>query len=97
MNPVAHDGKLLELAPLEDPIFFLKKGGWTASNKSDKPATVAIPRWPQTFRVGHPKAGSYNASRLRPLALLRLMMRLPCLVDILFLNPWVRARLILLG
>jgi hypothetical protein len=37
------------------------------------------------------------ASRFLPLARLRLMTRRPALVDILFLNPWVRARLILLG
>jgi hypothetical protein len=39
----------------------------------------------------------YTANRFLPLARLRLMTRRPAFVDILFLNPWVRARLILLG
>ncbi|CAD7844013.1 MAG: hypothetical protein [Olavius algarvensis Delta 4 endosymbiont] len=38
-----------------------------------------------------------QAGRALPLALLRLMIRRPALDDIRFLNPWVRARLILLG
>lgn len=47
--------------------------------------------------VGERAHGLYALRRLRPLALLRLMMRRPALVDILFRNPCVRALLILLG
>lgn len=47
--------------------------------------------------TGLHKCADQAASRFLPLARLRLMTRRPALVDILFLNPWVRARLILLG
>jgi hypothetical protein len=40
---------------------------------------------------------SYAVNRFLPLARRRLTIFLPCLVDILFLNPWVLALLILLG
>ena len=39
----------------------------------------------------------YNDSRFLPLALRRLMMRRPALLDILFRKPWVRALFTLLG
>jgi hypothetical protein len=87
----------LELTPLEDPIFFFKKVGVTFGSSPLQLVAVTIARDPRPFRIGQPKVGFYSASRLRPLALLRLIMRLPCLVDILFLKPWVRARFILLG
>ena len=45
------------------------------------------------------KAGNQDQAdnRLRPLALRRFSIRRPCLVDILFLKPWVLARRIRLG
>jgi len=39
----------------------------------------------------------YTDKRALPLDLRRLIILLPCLVDILFKNPCVRARFILLG
>jgi hypothetical protein len=42
-------------------------------------------------------AAHYADNRILPLALLRLMILLPCLVDIRLRKPWFRARLILLG
>jgi hypothetical protein len=42
-------------------------------------------------------ATRYADNRILPLALLRLMILLPCLVDIRLRKPWFRARLILLG
>jgi hypothetical protein len=42
-------------------------------------------------------AGDQTLKRFRPRARLRLMTRRPPLVDILFKNPWVLARLSLLG
>jgi hypothetical protein len=39
----------------------------------------------------------HTAKRFLPLALRLFIIRLPCFVDILFLKPCVRARLILLG
>ena len=68
VDPGSGLGKFLKLLPLENPVFFFKKGGLGA-------------------RETGAKIGFYNASRLRPLALRRLMMRRPCLVDILFRNP----------
>ena len=54
------------------------------------------------FFAQHPKKRLhrrilYAASLFLPFARRRLIMRRPALVDILFLNPWVRARLIRLG
>jgi hypothetical protein len=40
---------------------------------------------------------AYADSRFRPLALRRLITRRPALVDILFRNPCLRDRFILLG
>lgn len=44
-----------------------------------------------------PMSISYPASRTRPLARRRFIIRRPCLVDIRFKKPWFLARLILLG
>jgi hypothetical protein len=55
------------------------------------------PSWLQEKNYQSLNPSVYADSRMRPLALLRLMILLPCLVDIRLRKPWFRARFIRLG